>query len=267
MLKKMLIIVSIILASTSTSFGASKILNTNHSYSSFPDTSHLGQYYIFCQGPYEDKWVYIFDGTFSDGTPLFCTISGTEVTIPKSDSYYTYNYTNTNGLSSSPAYNNAFHNSTTLGNCVSTNIPTDEELNNPTPPNTDPNNSFSISGLLTGIKSLIIPTSDDVNTAFKNFYNDIKLKFNVDTDFLNVSDETYEFDDVVESMLFDFGSISGVGNFKFVDSKPIKSAVDKFRPYLSSFMLLLLALYNYNQVLSLFGGARISSLGSKGGDD
>lgn len=105
--------------------------------------------------------------------------------------------------------------------------------------------------ILEGIKEIFIPDSDYIESAFSDFLNDMKMKFNVDT---SMFESLFTSEKPVDDVYVDYG-VHGVGNFnlKVFDTKYLIDGVAFFRPIVRGFLVLLMFLYNIKQLIGFFG--------------
>ena len=102
--------------------------------------------------------------------------------------------------------------------------------------------------VLNGIKSIFIPDAAAIQDRFNEFLDDLKFKFNFDTEFFqNVVVDGRPVDDVEEDYY-----ISGVGTLKlkFFDTSYFVQGVEYFRPFIRGFIVLLMMFYHVKQILS-----------------
>lgn len=101
--------------------------------------------------------------------------------------------------------------------------------------------------IISGIGSLFIPDSEEINSVFTNFTSTLNEKFGFDTSFF----ESLGGDGKPVEDVDDYYNLPGVGflNLKFFDSSFIISAVDFFRPFIKGFIVFLLMLYNIKMIL------------------
>lgn len=106
--------------------------------------------------------------------------------------------------------------------------------------------------ILDGIKAIFIPDTEVIRTNFDNMVATIKSKLGFDTG------DLYALENIgAEAITDTTGSytISGVGTFNltFLDTSFLKQGIEFFRPLLRGFIVLMLLLYNYKQILTLIG--------------
>lgn len=93
-----------------------------------------------------------------------------------------------------------------------------------------------------------MPDSEYINGKFQTFLQEMKMKFNFDTEFF---EGLFESESPVGDVEMDY-NVPGVGNMKFTvfDSKFFIDGVTFFRPFIRGFIVLLMGLYNVRMVLS-----------------
>lgn len=99
-----------------------------------------------------------------------------------------------------------------------------------------------------GIKSIFIPDTEDINDKFMSFLDELKMKFQFDTEFFEgVFRDEQPVTDIDGTV-----NIPGVGDLdvKFFDTKYFVDGVTYFRPFVRGFIVLLLGLYNIRMLLS-----------------
>lgn len=104
--------------------------------------------------------------------------------------------------------------------------------------------------ILDGIKSIFIPESGNIQQIFDDTLNDIKSKTGIHIFDLNtIVNGSSPPSDIEGSYNGGLWSYTG----KFVDFTFLITAVNHFRPYIRGFLVLLLAIFNVRQFLSIFG--------------
>lgn len=105
--------------------------------------------------------------------------------------------------------------------------------------------------ILNGIKSIFVPDADYIETAFTSFTDEMKAKFNIDT---SAFESLFQAEQPVEDISADY-DVPGVGtlNLKFLDTSFLSSALDKFRPIIRGFIVLMIFLFNIRQLIGFFG--------------
>lgn len=106
--------------------------------------------------------------------------------------------------------------------------------------------------IIDGIKSIFIPDTDVIRANFDNMVATIKTKLGFNTG------DLYALENIGSEAITDTKgnySISGVGTFNltFLDTSFLKQGIEFFRPLLRGFIVLMLLLYNYKQILTLIG--------------
>lgn len=106
--------------------------------------------------------------------------------------------------------------------------------------------------ILDGIKAIFIPDTAVIRTNFDNMVATIKTKLGFNTG------DLYALENIGSEPITDTKgsySIAGVGTFNltFLDTSFLKKGIEYFRPLLRGFIVLLLLLYNYKQILTLIG--------------
>lgn len=98
---------------------------------------------------------------------------------------------------------------------------------------------------------IFVPDTDYIDTAFQSFLNEMKVKFNFDTEFFT---HLFEAESVVSDTYADY-EIPNVGTFKFklLDVSFFIDGVIYFRPFIRGFLVLLMALFHIRQLISFFG--------------
>lgn len=109
--------------------------------------------------------------------------------------------------------------------------------------------------ILDGIKSVFIPKTDDVNNSIDRLKTSFNDTFGIgDFDLSGVMGVSTE----ISNKSADITIFGYTFNFPFLDVTYIKRAVDDFRPYIRGFIILMLALYNINQLLSFITAGHLS---------
>lgn len=101
------------------------------------------------------------------------------------------------------------------------------------------------------LKAIFIPDTDYIDTAFKDFLNEMKLRFNFDTSFF---ENLFTSESPVTDQYADY-NIPGVGNFKLkmLDVTYLIDGISYFRPFIRGFLVFLMALYHIRQLVGFFG--------------
>ena len=109
--------------------------------------------------------------------------------------------------------------------------------------------------IINGIKSVFIPDPDNINASIETLKKSFLDTFGIgDFDLsgvMGVSSEVSNKSGTVSILGFEFEGT-------FLDVTYIKRAVEDFRPYIRGFILLLLGLYNINQVANFLGVGELS---------
>ena len=102
--------------------------------------------------------------------------------------------------------------------------------------------------ILDGIRDIFIPDSDEIQAKFFNFIENLKVKFNFDTDFFT---GLFNTETPVEDITTQY-HIHGVGNFnlKLLDTKYFVQGVEFFRPFIRGVLVLFMGFYNVRMGLS-----------------
>ena len=109
--------------------------------------------------------------------------------------------------------------------------------------------------IINGIKSVFIPDPDNIKASIETLKKSFLDTFGIgDFDLsgvMGVSSEVSNKSGTVSILGFEFEGT-------FLDVTYIKRAVEDFRPYIRGFILLLLGLYNINQVANFLGVGELS---------
>ena len=102
--------------------------------------------------------------------------------------------------------------------------------------------------ILDGIRDIFIPDADEIQAKFFNFIENLKVKFNFDTDFFT---GLFNTETPVEDITTQY-YIHGVGNFylKLLDTKYFVQGVEFFRPFIRGVLVLFMGFYNVRMGLS-----------------
>ena len=102
--------------------------------------------------------------------------------------------------------------------------------------------------ILDGIRDIFIPDATELQNKFFNFIENLKFKFNFDTDFFTGLFNTETPVDDVSTQYY----IHGVGNFnlKLLDTKYFVQGVEFFRPFIRGVIVLFMGFYNVRMMLS-----------------
>lgn len=92
-----------------------------------------------------------------------------------------------------------------------------------------------------------MPNEEYMEEALQTFQEELKRKFNFDTEFF---ESLFDTGSPVEDVKGDY-NIPGVGklNLTFFDTSFFVDGVNYFRPFIRGFLVLMMALYNIKQVL------------------
>lgn len=107
--------------------------------------------------------------------------------------------------------------------------------------------------IVEGIKGIFIPDTEEIKAQFNNMVSDIQRSFGLQVDSLE-----WLVNGVTEESITDTKAdynIPGVGafNLTFLDSTYLKQGIEFFRPLIRGFVVFLLILYNYKQILTFIG--------------
>lgn len=105
--------------------------------------------------------------------------------------------------------------------------------------------------IIDGIKSIFIPSEEFINEKFNNMSNEIAGKFSFKSlDLRNL----FQIEKPIEDIEAEY-NIVGVGTVKgkIFNTEYLVKGVNYFRPYIRGFLMLLIALYNIRQAMSMFG--------------
>ena len=105
--------------------------------------------------------------------------------------------------------------------------------------------------IIDGIKSIFIPSEEVINEKFNNMSNEISSKFSFKSlDLRNLFQTETPMEDIeAEYNIVGVGTVKG----KIFDTEYLVKGVNYFRPYIRGFLMLLIALYNIRQAMSMFG--------------
>lgn len=131
--------------------------------------------------------------------------------------------------------------------------------------------------IIEGIKSIFVPDTEEIKRKFEGMTERVEFSLGiVDDGFDDMKDSWEEkpLDNIEENY-----NIPGVGNMKlkFFDTEYLKQGIERFRPVIRGFLVLLMFFYNYYQVLSFINQdpgihasahtTAIEHLKGKGGDN
>ena len=104
-----------------------------------------------------------------------------------------------------------------------------------------------------GIKGIFIPDTEEIKGQFTDMVANVERSFGLQVDSLDwlVNGITEE---AITDTKADY-TIAGVGTFNltFLDSNFLKQGIEFFRPLIRGFVVFLLILYNYKQILTFIG--------------
>lgn len=105
--------------------------------------------------------------------------------------------------------------------------------------------------IINGVKSIFVPDADYIDSSLNSFVDELKLKFNFDTEFF---EQLFQAEAPITDVYLDT-EIPGVGKFKFkvLDASLLVDGIAYFRPFIRGFLVLLMALYNIRQLIGFFG--------------
>lgn len=107
--------------------------------------------------------------------------------------------------------------------------------------------------IINGIKDIFIPDTEVIKGQFDSTIENIQRTFN-----LNIDSFEGLFNGISEQPVTDIKgeyNINGLGTMEitFLKADYLQQGVDFFRPFLRGFIILLLLLYHYKQVLTFIG--------------
>lgn len=122
-------------------------------------------------------------------------------------------------------------------------------------------------GIVNGLKTLFVPSSsyleikkDQLEASFTDL-----LGFDVAA-VQNIFDPSNTTETIINSETSKI-NINGIGEieFKAFDNKYLLDGINKFRPIIQGFIVLMLAFFNLNQLLNVIGQSSLTGLSNKGG--
>ena len=101
------------------------------------------------------------------------------------------------------------------------------------------------------LSEIFVPDADYIEEAFTSFLEELKMKFNFDTEMF---ESLFDSETPVEDVYVDI-DIPNVGNFnlKLLDTKFFVDGVTYFRPFIRGFLVLLLFFFHISQLIGFFG--------------
>lgn len=101
------------------------------------------------------------------------------------------------------------------------------------------------------LQDIFVPDTNYIDSAFKGFVEEMRIKFNFDTAFF---ENLFSSEAPVTDSYMDY-NIPGVGNFKLkvFDTKFFVDGVTYFRPFIRGFLVLMMMLYHIRQLVGFFG--------------
>lgn len=102
--------------------------------------------------------------------------------------------------------------------------------------------------ILDGIKDIFIPDTEDIESSFENFLEEMTLRFGFQADFLK---DFFNHEQTLEDTKVDY-NINGVGTLKLTifDSSYLKQGIIYFRPYIRGFLVLMMFFFSVKMTLS-----------------
>lgn len=107
--------------------------------------------------------------------------------------------------------------------------------------------------IIDGIKSIFIPDTDQLKADFNNMLDSISNSFGISFD--SIGDLSDSWEETPATDIEKNYNIHGVGTLKlkFFDTKYLIQGIEYFRPLIRGFVVFLLLLYNYYQILTFIG--------------
>ena len=111
--------------------------------------------------------------------------------------------------------------------------------------------SAIIDGILEGIKSIFIPDTDEIESKLDATVDNISSQLGVQ---FNTLDRLFDREVAPEDITEEY-NLPGVGklNLKFFDSDFLISGVALMRPYIRGFIVILLVMFVWRQIMTLIG--------------
>ena len=103
------------------------------------------------------------------------------------------------------------------------------------------------------LKEIFVPDTEQIKSNFNDMLESVSNSFGISFDSLEEFTDTWQ-EKPTDDIESDY-NIHGVGTLKlkFLDTTYLVQGVNKFRPIIRGFVVLLLILYNYYQVLTFIG--------------
>lgn len=105
--------------------------------------------------------------------------------------------------------------------------------------------------IIDGIKGIFVPDTEEIETQFDAFMNEMAMKWGFDDSFFT---GLFNNEAVVSDVKTDY-YIPNVGTFNFTvfDSSFFVQGVAYFRPFIRGFLVLMMMLYHIRQLIGFFG--------------